>query len=109
RWNVEVAVHRASTELQLERFIGGVSRRLEQGRIQSSIETLGVSHGAISLSLYPCSKRYWTFVMGWPLWCRLNDSLLPYQRVGSFPSKDPLLQEEDRTLWPDSLPAGRPA
>ena len=50
RWNVEVAVRRASAELQLERFIGGVSRRLEHGRIQSSIETLGVSHGAISLS-----------------------------------------------------------
>ena len=94
-WNAEVAVDRASAKLQLERFIGGVSRRLEQGRIQSRVETPG--HGAISL------------VMGWPLWCRLNDSLLPYQRVGSFLSKDILLREEDRNLWRDSLPVGRPA
>ena len=94
-WNAEVAVDRASAKLQLERFIGGVSRRLEQGRIQSSVETPG--HGAISL------------VRGWPLWCRLNDSLLPYQRVGSFLSTDILLREEDRNLGRDSLPFGRPA
>lgn len=94
-WNAEVAVDRASAKLQLERFIGGVSRRLEQGRIQSSVETPG--HGAISL------------VRGWPLWCRLNDSLLPYQRVGSFLSTDILLREEDRNLGRDSLPVGRPA
>jgi hypothetical protein len=38
-WNAEVAVDRASTKLQLERFISGVNGRLEQGRIQR-IETL---------------------------------------------------------------------
>ena len=32
-WNAEVAVDRASAKLHLKRFIGGVSRRLEQGRI----------------------------------------------------------------------------
>ena len=47
-WNAEIAVSGALAELQLKRFIGGVSLRLEQGRIQGTIGTLGVGHRAIS-------------------------------------------------------------
>src|SRR2546425_6045613 len=61
-WNAGGAVDRASGKLPLERFIGGGSRRLEQGRNQRRVKTPG--HGAISL------------VMGWPPWWRLNDRLL---------------------------------
>src|SRR2546425_3487272 len=60
-WKAEVEVDRARAKIQLERFIGGGSRPLEQGRIQSRVET--PRHGAISP------------VMGWALWRRLNDSL----------------------------------
>ena len=64
RGNAEVAVHRTSAKLQLERFIGGVSRRLEQGRIQSSIETLKVGHGAILITSTLALKDTGTLIMG---------------------------------------------
>src|SRR2546428_2700248 len=55
-WNAEVAGDRARAKPQLERFIGGGSRRPEQGRIQKRVKKPG--HGAIPL------------VLGWPPWGR---------------------------------------